>query len=347
MSVRKNQVEKHYMNQCRNCTVLSCIDCGKDFPGDAYKVHTSCISEAEKYQGNLYQEKENKGEAKQKAWVTKLQERTSSVKDPKIAGLMGKIADYSNVPRKKKKFENFCKNSVRVYDQMTLDKLWTVFMGDDDKPAATNGSTQEATVETNGQVVAEVEYTGKATNDSAEPKEESIADALTTTKEKKKKKNKDEGKMKSKNKRKLEEAQAAAVNEAEEEEPASKKKNKKKKKNNTDDANEQPMTLKDTHGIRATAQEEEVATPVEADVMATPGGKFHWHKAIKTALRESADQELPMKKLRKKVLSAYSAHGTDHRAQSKDESITLFDKKIKTYPKVKVSKEMVKLVTCS
>lgn len=150
ISVRKNQVEKHYMNQCRNCTVLSCIDCGKDFPGDAYKVHTSCISEAEKYQGNLYQEKENKGEAKQKAWVTKLQERTSSVKDPKIAGLMGKIADYSNVPRKNKKFENFCKNSVRVYDQMTLDKLWTVFMGDDDKLAATNGSTQEATVETIG-----------------------------------------------------------------------------------------------------------------------------------------------------------------------------------------------------
>ena len=31
--------------------VLSCIDCGKDFYGDEYKMHDSCISEAEKYQG--------------------------------------------------------------------------------------------------------------------------------------------------------------------------------------------------------------------------------------------------------------------------------------------------------
>ena len=70
-TVRKNQVEKHYQNQCRSCSVLSCIDCGKDFPGDAYKSHTSCISEAEKYQGHLYKAKEggNKGETKQKEWM--------------------------------------------------------------------------------------------------------------------------------------------------------------------------------------------------------------------------------------------------------------------------------------
>ena len=70
-TVKKNQVEKHYQTACRNCSVLSCIDCGVDFPGDAYISHTSCISEAEKYQGHLYQpkDKENKGEAKQKQWI--------------------------------------------------------------------------------------------------------------------------------------------------------------------------------------------------------------------------------------------------------------------------------------
>ena len=70
-TVKKNQVEKHYQTQCRNCSVLSCIDCGVDFPGDSYKTHTSCISEAEKYQGHLYQskDKENKGDAKQKQWL--------------------------------------------------------------------------------------------------------------------------------------------------------------------------------------------------------------------------------------------------------------------------------------
>ena len=70
-TVKKNQVEKHYTSQCRNCSVLSCIDCGVDFPGDTYIKHTSCITEAEKYQGHLYQakDKENKGDAKQKEWL--------------------------------------------------------------------------------------------------------------------------------------------------------------------------------------------------------------------------------------------------------------------------------------
>lgn len=70
-TVRKNQVEKHYQTKCRSCSVLSCIDCGVDFPGDTYVTHTSCITEAEKYQGNLYQakDKENKGQAKQKEWL--------------------------------------------------------------------------------------------------------------------------------------------------------------------------------------------------------------------------------------------------------------------------------------
>ena len=26
-SLKKNQVEKHYLHQCRQCEVLSCIDC--------------------------------------------------------------------------------------------------------------------------------------------------------------------------------------------------------------------------------------------------------------------------------------------------------------------------------
>lgn len=70
-TVKKQKVEKHYQSECRNCSVLSCIDCGKDFPGDSYASHTSCISEAEKYQGKLYKAKDklNKGERKQQEWL--------------------------------------------------------------------------------------------------------------------------------------------------------------------------------------------------------------------------------------------------------------------------------------
>ena len=72
-SLKKNQVEKHYQNECPNCEVLSCIDCGKDFFGDEYASHTKCVSEAEKYQGALYKESgkggPRKGERKQQEWL--------------------------------------------------------------------------------------------------------------------------------------------------------------------------------------------------------------------------------------------------------------------------------------
>lgn len=47
------QVDKHTL-KCRSCWVLTCVDCSKDFKGEEYRTHTSCISEAEKYQGNTF-----------------------------------------------------------------------------------------------------------------------------------------------------------------------------------------------------------------------------------------------------------------------------------------------------
>jgi hypothetical protein len=49
------QVDKHCLS-CLACWVLTCVDCSKDFEGEAFRAHTSCMSEAEKYQGKLYVE---------------------------------------------------------------------------------------------------------------------------------------------------------------------------------------------------------------------------------------------------------------------------------------------------
>ena len=57
---------------------LACMDCGKEFEGEAYKQHVSCMSEAQRYEGKLYQPKENKGEAKQQAWTDGVQQRLQS-----------------------------------------------------------------------------------------------------------------------------------------------------------------------------------------------------------------------------------------------------------------------------
>ncbi|KAI5295905.1 hypothetical protein KEM52_006528 [Ascosphaera acerosa] len=40
---------------------FTCIDCMVHFEGNAYKSHTSCMTEAEKYEKGLYQPKEKKG----------------------------------------------------------------------------------------------------------------------------------------------------------------------------------------------------------------------------------------------------------------------------------------------
>eukprot|EP00968_Pinguiococcus_pyrenoidosus_P013222 scaffold1197_cov228-Pinguiococcus_pyrenoidosus.AAC.8 len=48
-SLKKAQVDRHAA-RCRACWAVTCVDCGKTFPDDEYRSHTSCISEAEKYE---------------------------------------------------------------------------------------------------------------------------------------------------------------------------------------------------------------------------------------------------------------------------------------------------------
>ena len=70
-SLKKNQVEKHAL-QSRRCANFSCMDCCKDFTLKSYKTHTSCVSEAQRYQGALYEgpeDGESKGSRKQKQWI--------------------------------------------------------------------------------------------------------------------------------------------------------------------------------------------------------------------------------------------------------------------------------------
>ena len=59
-SVKKPKAEQH-VNTCRFCRALVCQDCMRRFTDDSYKQHTSCITEAQKYQGALYKPPKAKG----------------------------------------------------------------------------------------------------------------------------------------------------------------------------------------------------------------------------------------------------------------------------------------------
>ncbi|KAG4108142.1 zf-LYAR-domain-containing protein [Neocallimastix lanati (nom. inval.)] len=57
-TLKKNKLDQH-TNRCRYAQ-FTCIDCGTTFQGTSYRAHTSCISEDEKYQKNLYRGKKGK-----------------------------------------------------------------------------------------------------------------------------------------------------------------------------------------------------------------------------------------------------------------------------------------------
>lgn len=128
-TVKKPKLGKH-LQMCGSHFV-SCIDCSKVFRWDEWEAHTSCMSEAQKYQGNLYQakEKENKGQVKQDTWtenIRKAIDDPNSKMDSQTKSNMQKLLGFDNIPRKPKPFANFVKNSVKVWDQSKIDAMWAV-----------------------------------------------------------------------------------------------------------------------------------------------------------------------------------------------------------------------------
>ncbi|XP_077493912.1 cell growth-regulating nucleolar protein [Amblyomma americanum] len=105
-SLKKNQVEKHYYTKCRSCDMLTCIDCNKDFWGDAYKEHIKCVTEAERYGGKNFKPPVFKGEVKQQEW-TELLSKIIATHDvaPRVRGVFERMQSFNNVPRKEKPFK--------------------------------------------------------------------------------------------------------------------------------------------------------------------------------------------------------------------------------------------------
>ncbi|RHY33923.1 hypothetical protein DYB32_001302 [Aphanomyces invadans] len=122
-TLKKNKVDAH-ASRCRNCWAVTCVDCQVVFKGNDYAAHTTCISEAQKYEGALYQAPKASKQAKknpQERWMDLIQ--SSTAPDAKVNQALQRIAGYDNVPRKKPKFFNFLKNSIGITG--VEDKLWT------------------------------------------------------------------------------------------------------------------------------------------------------------------------------------------------------------------------------
>ncbi|KAF4317283.1 hypothetical protein BBO99_00006166 [Phytophthora kernoviae] len=129
-TLKKNKVDAH-AGRCRNCWAVSCVDCSVVFEGNDYAAHTSCISEAEKYEGSLFQgdktkTKNGKKQTPQERWMEAVQMATCP-EDRKVQGALTRIAGYDNVPRKKNKFVNFVSNSIALRDTVMVERIWTIY----------------------------------------------------------------------------------------------------------------------------------------------------------------------------------------------------------------------------
>lgn len=93
--------------------IFSCIDCHKVFTGDEYKAHTSCISEAEKYQGALYKgDKKNKNAKKNNNAATPKKEEKPAKKEEQKAEKRPREAEKAATEKKPKKQEAPKKKNV-------------------------------------------------------------------------------------------------------------------------------------------------------------------------------------------------------------------------------------------
>mmetsp|Transcript_36909 Transcript_36909/g.73016 ORF Transcript_36909/g.73016 Transcript_36909/m.73016 type:complete len:258 (-) Transcript_36909:44-817(-) len=137
-TVKKPKLAKH-LQVCQSYYV-SCIDCNKIFAWDAWEAHTSCVSEAQKYQGDLYQAKDQKntGKKKQDAWLENVERRVSDPGSdiaPGTRQLMQKLLGFDNIPRKPKPFANFVKNSMKLWDERRITEIWEVISAANAAPA--------------------------------------------------------------------------------------------------------------------------------------------------------------------------------------------------------------------
>ncbi|XP_050194516.1 cell growth-regulating nucleolar protein [Myiozetetes cayanensis] len=352
-AVKKAQVEKH-VNICRNCQCLSCMDCGKDFWGDDYKEHVKCVSEDQKYGGKGFEAKTNKGDAKQQEWIQKIHEVMKKPNiSPKVRNILEQMRAFDNIPRKKVKFQNWIKNSLRITDSTLQDQVWDVFS------EATRKVSNEKEQDKPQQ---------KEEHQSAETEEKPVAEENGITDDKvERKKNKRERKEERQKNKKKEKKDLKLENQSEVKKSKKSKKGKESVENEfeTNGNGHQSNVEEETKIKKRKHKHVEEEPPVKTKKMKTESisedmetentndnkedagtnkGKFNWKGTIKAVLKQAPDNEISIKRLRKKVIAQYYAVAGEQQYKSEEEILVTFNKKVNNNPKFKVLKDRVKLV---
>lgn len=122
--MKKNKVDAH-ASRCRRCESVSCVDCSVSFWGDDYRLHTSCISEAERYEKTGAKPKKTKRNPQQE-WMD-IVETCAPTAPSHLRDHMLTMSSLDNVPRKEKQFVNFASNSLhlRGSNKNIVGEIWS------------------------------------------------------------------------------------------------------------------------------------------------------------------------------------------------------------------------------
>jgi len=324
--LKKPSVEKHYTQKCRQCTMLTCIDCLKDFYGDEYKSHNSCMSEEQRYskEGRAGWDPEkgqgNKGEKRQNSWTANLRAilaETADI-DKDVRNIVDTIMNHDNIPRKKPKFVNFVKNILRNRaSSHSIDKTWDLF-SQALKPPVDPAAAPPPPIE------------GKQEKDNEVTEQTAEIDHDKKSKKKKKKE------------RQAEVEAAEPIEHSQQEvSTESKKEKKKKKKKDRDPENE--SSEKENTIEKEKSKKRKLEDVMDVDVVVSPKKtKFDWDDVICSVLRQKEGNEMKLNKLKKKCVNEFlSVHEGTHK--SVEEIGEKFDKKLKKR-KYKILKDRVKLI---
>lgn len=345
-SLKKPAVEKHYQwKSCKGAPpFLTCVDCLKDFRGDEFKAHTKCITEDEKYsaKGFVAKPERNKGAQKQEAWTEIIQNHLlqRADLDTHTRQTLERLAGQTNVPRKKPKFINFVKSSMRISPN-SAEKIWTVI-----ETALAEFKVKEDAVK------AEAAAKRKADEDARVAAKEASAAAAQENGEPPAKKSK-----KDKKKKKSSDDTEAADEEVVVAEKKSKKSKKEKQINEitsttTDEA--VPLLLNGdnkVNGADETVGKKKKNKKRKADQMngsdgaddgqQQPDTGFEWKKIITEQLQAKASMKL--EKLKSKVLKKLAAVNG---GVSSEKDAIKFGKHLKKLSKfVEVDGETVRLIS--
>ncbi|XP_066135665.1 cell growth-regulating nucleolar protein [Saccopteryx bilineata] len=375
-SVKKIQVEKH-VAVCRSCESLSCIDCGKDFWGEDYKNHVKCISENQKYGGKGYEGKTHKGDVKQQAWIQKINELIKRPNvSPKVRELLEQISGFDNIPRKKAKFQNWMKNSLKVHNESVLEQVWNIFSEASSSEPANKGQDQQP----RDQVATPAETSTEAAPSKANGTTEGRAEVKKNKRERKeerqkaRKKEKKELKLNHQEKSQSQKPKKRKVGQEAEQDPggegalesagstgaSSRRKGRGRRHAEAAGVNRDAEEAETDTGpgsrkrklseVEANSKKKKIkfsghaegGEPENHDVPPATG-KFNWKGTIKAILKQAPDNEIALKKLRKKVLAQYYTV-TAERHRSEEELLATFNRKVSKNPTFQLLKDRVKLL---